>query len=103
RFIDARNYYAAGLDVLARRICFYRVIDGVHQPLAAADVKVPGGEYNGLTLRAAGDMFKVALNGRDVLTAIDTTFRGPGKVGLWSKGDSVPYFDWIVIRALDAQ
>jgi hypothetical protein len=64
---------------------------------------MPVGEYNNLTLHAAGDTFKVAFNGRDVLAVTDATFRGAGKVGLWSKGDSVPYFDWIVIRPLDAQ
>jgi hypothetical protein len=103
RFLDARNYYAAGLDSLAHRIHFYRVIDGDHQRLAAADVRMSPGEYNNLALRAAGDTFKVAFNGRDVLAVTDATFRGAGKVGLWSKGDSVPYFDWIVIRPLDAQ
>ncbi len=27
------------------------------------------------------------------ITARDDTFKGPGKVGLWTKADSVTYFD----------
>jgi hypothetical protein len=51
-------------------------------------------------LLAAKHDFKISLNGKLVLTTTDTTFSGPGKVGLWTRADSVTHFDWIVVRTL---
>lgn len=32
-------------------------------------------------------------NGQKKIEATDETFKDPGKVGLWTKADSVTYFD----------
>ncbi len=100
RFADADNYYVAAVDALGNNVRFYRVVEGVHEQLGGADTRLPSGEYNGLTLRATKHAFKISLNGKLVLTTTDTTFSGPGKVGLWTRADSVTHFDWIVVRTL---
>jgi hypothetical protein len=35
----------------------------------------------------------VSFDGRKLFETRDGTFDGPGKVGLWTKADSVTYFD----------
>jgi hypothetical protein len=40
-----------------------------------------------------GDHFTVWYDGNKVLDAKDDTFKDPGKVGLWTKADSVIEFD----------
>jgi hypothetical protein len=40
-----------------------------------------------------GDHFQVYVNHRRVLQAQDSTFANTGRVGLWTKGNSVTYFD----------
>jgi len=52
-------------------------------------------------LRAEGDQFTVSFDGKQLYTAQDDTFAGAGRVGLWTKADSVTYFDAIAITPLD--
>jgi hypothetical protein len=53
-----------------------------------------------LVLRAEGDRFTVSFDGKALLTAQDNTFPDAGKVALWTKADSVTYFDTISIMQL---
>jgi hypothetical protein len=46
---------------------------------------------------AAGPRFEVFFNGARLYEVEDTTFTGPGKVGLWTKADSVTQFDDVTI------
>jgi hypothetical protein len=46
-----------------------------------------------LKVSVRGDRFQVYLNHRRILQGQDSTFQGPGKVGLWTIADSITYFD----------
>jgi hypothetical protein len=49
--------------------------------------------WHTLRFEAKGARLKVAFDGKTVIEADDTTFSEPGKVGLWTKADSVSAFD----------
>ena len=49
---------------------------------------------------AQGDRFTVSFDGKALLSAQDGTFSDAGKVALWTKPDSVTYFDTISITTL---
>ena len=53
-----------------------------------------------LALRAEGRRFTVSFDEKALLTAQDNTFSDAGKVALWTKADSVTYFDTISIMPL---
>jgi hypothetical protein len=55
--------------------------------------RVPSGVWSTLRVTFRGPLFTVYLNGAKVFDVEDTTFTGSGKVGLWTKADSVIYFD----------
>ena len=63
---------------------------------------VPGGAWSVLRLRAQGNHFAVWLNGEHLFDVEDETFSGAGKVGLWTKADSVTAFDDFSIKSYDA-
>ena len=100
RYADADNYYVARANALEDNVGFYRVVNGDRQQLASANVKIAASEWHGLMLHANGDQFTVSFNGKVVLTVADGTFRSAGRVGLWTKADSVIHFDWIIVRAM---
>jgi hypothetical protein len=97
RAADANNYYIARANALEDNVRLYRVVDGQRQQFAGVDTEVPAGEWQTLELRAEGDLFEVFLDGRSLFTATDDTFGGPGKVGLWTKADSLTHFDDLTI------
>jgi hypothetical protein len=44
--------------------------------------------------------FTISFDGRELFSADDKTFAADGKVALWTKADSVTYFDTLTIRPL---
>lgn len=56
-------------------------------------VKVPSGQWSTLGVTAQGKQFAVYFNGEKLYEVEDETFKDAGKVGLWTKADSVTYFD----------
>jgi hypothetical protein len=56
-------------------------------------VKVPSGQWQELRLTARANRFEVFLDGKSLYGVTDSTFSAPGRVALWTKADSVTYFD----------
>jgi hypothetical protein len=53
-----------------------------------------------LGLAARGEQFEVTLGNRVLFTATDRTFTAEGRVGLWTKADSLTHFDDLQVEAL---
>ncbi len=94
------DYYVARANALEDNVCFYRVVKGKREQLASANAKVSANEWHTLVLKAEGDRFTVSFDGKALLSAQDRTFPDAGKVALWTKADSVTYFDTISIVTL---
>ena len=101
RLTSPDDYYVVRANALEDNVRFYRVLKGKRQELKGANTKVAANEWHNLELRAEGDRFTISFDGRQLFTAQDTTFIGTGRVGLWTKADSVTYFDTIAITPLD--
>jgi hypothetical protein len=94
------DYYIARANALEDNVRFYRVVKGRREQLASANAKVSANQWHTLALKAEGDHFTVSFDGKALLSAQDRTFPDAGKVGLWTKADSVTYFDTISIMPL---
>jgi hypothetical protein len=95
------DYYVARANALEDNVRFYRVVKGRREQLAGADLKVSANQWHMLMLRAEGERFTVSFDGNALFSAQDGTFRDAGKVALWTKADSVTYFDTISITSLE--
>jgi hypothetical protein len=102
RFQDQNNYYIVRANALENNVVLYRVENGVRlsiapkgQPSRAYGVKheIPSGRWNTLRVEFTEGSFVVFLNTERLFEAEDRTFATPGKVGLWTKADSLTYFD----------
>src|SRR5215813_6771619 len=95
------DFYVARANALEDNVRFYRVVKGKREQLQGANVKVTANQWHTLGLRAERDKFTVSFDGKPLFTAQDKTFDNTGKVALWTKADSVTYFDSIAITPLD--
>ena len=93
RYRDARNYYVVRANALENNVRLYRVVDGRRIQFAGTDARVSRDRWQALALRAVGDRFEVSLDGRMLFTAADRTFAAAGRVGVWTKADSLTHFD----------
>jgi hypothetical protein len=94
------DYYVVRANALEDNVRFYRVVKGKREQLAGANTKVATNTWHTLTLKAEGDRFTVSYDGNELCMARDATFADAGKVALWTKADSVTYFDSLTIRPL---
>lgn len=102
RFRDANNYYIVRTNSLENNIVFYKVENGERISLAPRNMPsrtygvkhtVPKQKWNTLKVEFKGSMFTVFFDGEKIMELEDSTFSQPGKTGLWTKADSVTYFD----------
>ena len=93
RYRDQNNYYVTRCNALEDNCTIYHVVNGRRQAFLNQNVKVASNVWHTLRVEATGDHYVVTYDGRNVLDARDGTFKEAGKVGLWTKADSVIYFD----------
>ena len=98
RLTGPDNYYVVRANALEDNVRFYRVVAGKREQLATANVKVPSNEWHTLGLRAQGERFTISFRGKELYSVTDKTFTAAGKVGLWTKADSVTRFDRLEIN-----
>jgi hypothetical protein len=98
RYRDKDNYYVVRANALENNVRLYKVEGGNRKQFAGANVKVPSGEWQTLVLEVKGTHLRVLLNDALLFQADDATFKNAGKVGLWTKADSVTYFDDLRVK-----
>lgn len=99
RYRDENNYYVARANALEDNVRFYYVKDGKRIQLASWSGQVAKGIWHELRVNADVDRFTVIWNGQTVINVSDKTFGDEGKIGLWTKADSVTYFDDLAVEA----
>jgi hypothetical protein len=100
RFTDGR-YYVVRANGLEGNFRLYTYDRGRRQ-IATASVKAPAlGQWHTVRLVAVGDQIKAWLDGKLFLEHRDSKFKS-GRVGLWTKADSITAFDDLTIRGVRA-
>jgi Domain of Unknown Function (DUF1080) len=92
------NYYIARANALEDNVILFKTVKGKRSKIEEVPVKVTAGEWHTLRFEAKGPHLKVFFDGKAVIEKDDTTFSRPGRVGLWTKADSVSAFDNLKIE-----
>jgi hypothetical protein len=100
RLSSPQDYYLVQVDALRDRVLFSRVSNGEREEIVGVDADIASHSWHTLTIRAVDDEFTVSLDGTWAFTAFDKTLSRPGRIALWTKGDSVTRFDQIEIVPL---
>ncbi len=108
RYQDSDNYYVVRANALEENVVLYKVENGKRSDLKpqgswfayGKDAPVPLGVWSSLRVLVRSNTFSVSLNGEHLFDVEDDTFPQAGKVGLWTKADSVTLFDTLTARSL---
>ncbi len=109
RYRDQDHYYIVRANALEGNVVLYKVENGKRSDLKpkgsgtfAYGKKAPvkSGVWNALRVVARGPLFEVFLNGEKLFEVEDASFPEAGRVGLWTKADSVTRFDDLEYSAL---
>jgi len=108
RYVDENNYYVVRANALEDNVVLYKMEDGKRSSLTpkgmpprtyGVDHEVPAEEWNTLTVGFEGPLFTVSFNGEELFQVEDRTFTETGRVGLWTKADSVTVFDDLTLQS----
>ena len=105
RYQNQDNYYIVRANALEDNVVLYKVEGGKRTDLPVKGEgrtygkksEVPAGRWSTLRVVANGPSFAVHLNGTKLYEVEDMTFRQAGKVGVWTKADSVTQFDDLTV------
>ena len=86
------NYYIARANALENNIILFKTVNGVRSHVKEVSVPVSRDLWHTLRFEAKGPRLKIIFDGKTVLKKTDRTFTGPGRVGMWTKADSVTAF-----------
>ena len=93
RVQDANNYYIARANALENNVTIYYTIRGKRIEKKRANIKVASSAWHTLRIDFSGNHFTVTFDGKKALEWDDDTFKNAGKVGVWTKTDSITEFD----------
>lgn len=105
RYRDQDNYYIVRANALEDNVVLYKVEGGKRTDLPVKGegrtygkkAEVSANQWSTLRVVATGPRFEVHLNGAKLYEVEDTTFTQAGKVGVWTKADSVTQFDDLMV------
>ena len=105
RYRDQDNYYIIRANALEDNVVLYKVEKGKRTDLPVKGegrtygkkAEVPVGQWSTLRVVANGPAFEVYFNGSKLYDVEDKTFPNQGKVGVWTKADSITQFDDLTV------
>jgi len=93
RLQDGNNYYIARANALENNVTIYHTIKGKRTEKKRTKMEVASAQWHTLRVDFNGNHFIVTFDGKKALEWNDDTFKDAGKVGVWTKADSVTEFD----------
>ncbi len=99
RVQDKDNYYILRANALESNVNLFIYQAGQRNLLKEGMAKVITGQWQELRLEVTGSHMQGFLNGTLVVETTDTTYKA-GKIGLWTKSDSVTCFDNTQVKAI---
>ncbi len=100
RHRDENNYYLARASGLEKDVTLDVVKDGKRAQLGIWKGAVFGDAWHEIGLIARGNQIEVMWDGTTLYRVTDGTLTQPGKVGVWTRADSVTHFDDLRVVSL---
>jgi len=95
---DRDNYYILRANALESNVNFYKVASGKRSRIQRSNAKLLMGLWQVLRVELTGSHLCGYLNGQLINEATDDSYQA-GRIGLWTKTDSVTCFDAVQIFA----
>ncbi len=90
---DSNNYYIARANALENNVTIYHTVNAHRTEKKRTKTTVGTNQWHTLRVDFQGNHFTVTLDGKKAIEWDDDTFKEAGKVGVWTKADSVTLFD----------
>lgn len=92
RFQNASNFYVVRVSELGKNIRFYKVVNGARSAPIGPACELALGTWHQLGVVCDGTKITFFLDGQPAMNTLEDNTFTEGKIGFWTKSDSVTYF-----------
>jgi len=92
RIQDEKNYYYIRGNALGNNLYFFKRVDGQLFGPIGSKMEIPAGVWQEMSIECKGNEIRCQLNGKDAFPSLRDSSFASGKIGFWTKSDSVSYF-----------
>jgi len=92
RIQNESNYYVLRASSLGNTFKFYKVVNGQRGSIIGPEIEIPSGVWHELGIECKGNSIRCLLNGKEAIPPLTDSSFIRGKIGFWTKSDSVSYF-----------
>ncbi len=92
RIQNESNFYVVRASSLGNNFRFYKVVNGERGILIGPEIKVPSGVWHELGIECKGNEIHCLLDGKEAIPTLTDNSFSKGKIGFWTKSDSITYF-----------
>jgi hypothetical protein len=98
RYQDKGNFYLLRANADEDNVELFQFVHGIRMSIKGQNIKVPHGAWQALGVEVVGSSITCFFNGQELFTVKHDRYQN-GKVGLWTKADSVTYFDNFLVQS----
>jgi hypothetical protein len=92
RFQNESNFYVVRVSALGHNLRFYKVVNGERGNLVGPPLDISTGTWHSLAIQCEGNRFTFWLDDKLVMPPLQDETFDAGKIGFWTKSDSVTHF-----------
>lgn len=92
RIQNETNYYVLRASALGNTLKFYKVVNGQRGDIIGPSIAIPARTWHEIAVECKGNQIRCFLNGKQAIPVISDDSFAKGKIGFWTKSDSVSYF-----------
>lgn len=92
RIQNESNYYVVRASSLGNTLKFYKVVNGQRGAIIGPQIHIPTGEWHQLSVQCKGNSIRCLFDGKEAIPPLTDSSFISGKIGFWTKSDSVSYF-----------
>jgi Domain of Unknown Function (DUF1080) len=93
RVKDKDDYYIVRANALEDSVVLFHTLRGHREQVKSIDIKVASQQWHKLRVEFRGRHIKVYFENKLIMETDDESLKGSGKIGVWTKSDSVTLFD----------
>jgi hypothetical protein len=92
RYQNETNFYVLRASSLGNTFRFYKVVNGERGSIIGPEIRIPTNVWQELSVECKGNQIRCLFEGKEVMPTITDSSFSSGKIGFWTKSDSVSYF-----------
>src|SRR5688500_1660339 len=92
RYQDEKNYYYIRASAKGSTFRFFKMVNGERSPPIGPEIEIPTGVWHTLSIECKGNKIRTLFNGQPIIPELTDNSFGFGRIGFWTKSDSVSYF-----------